>query len=262
MFWLASKLFWLVFHPLSLAMLSVMAGLLLSFRRRKGLGLSLTGFGLAILLIAGMTSAGALLMQPLEARYPRPDAFPENAAGVIALGGGTDNVISAARKTYELANAGERYVEAVRLALAHPDIPVLVTGGVGNLYGDGESDAESTARLFEAFGLGAPQIRYESKARNTYENAINSAALFDPQPGQPYVLITSAYHMPRSVALFEKAGFDVVPWPVDFRTTGETGAMLDIGDATDNIDLTATAMREWIGLIAYWATGRIDSIFP
>ena len=262
MFWLASKLFWLVFHPLSLAMLFVTFGLLLSFRRRQGLGLSLTGFGLAILLVSGLTSIGALLMQPLEARHARPDAFPENAVGVIALGGGTENEISAARQSYELAGAGERFVEAVRLALAHPDLPVLVTGGIGSLSGAGESDADSSARLFEAFGLGAPQIRYESRSRNTYENAVNAAALFDPQPGETYVLITSAFHMPRSMALFRKAGFDVVPWPVDFRTTGETGFMLDIGDATDNIDLTATAMREWIGLVAYWATGRIDSIFP
>ena len=262
MFWLVSKLFWLFFHPMSLAILFVLAGFSFALARRKLTGLVLTGAGLAVLLVAGLTTLGAVLMQPLEARYPRPDAVPDNAAGVIVLGGGTENVISAARQSFQLAASGDRYVEAVRLALAHSDLPVLVTGGAGTLDGAGESDARSAARLFEAFGLHAPRIRYESRSRNTHENAINAAALLDPQPGEIHVLITSAYHMPRSVALFEKAGFKVLPWPVDYRTTGDAIFMPDIGDATANIELTGTAIREWIGLIAYWATGRIDSPLP
>ena len=262
MFWLLSKIFWLVFHPLSLTMILVALGLLLALRRRKGFGLTLVALGLFVLMVSGLTTTGALLLQPLEARYERPVSFPEDAKGIIVLGGGTKNEVSAARRSYQLAEAGERYVEAVRLALAHDSVPILIAGGIGSLDDAGESDAKSSARLFEAFGIDPERIRTESLSRNTYENAVNSAELLDPRQGDVYVLITSAYHMPRALALYQKAGFDVVAWPVDYRTTGEEGFTLAIGDGSENVSMTATAIHEWIGLITYWATGRTDAVFP
>ena len=261
MFWLLSKLFWLVAQPVSLICLLVLAGLILTFLRRKGLGRTLIGVGLVGLFLIGFTNIGALMLQPLEGRYARPATFPQDAAGLIVLGGGTDNDVSAARSAYELADNGDRYVEAVRLALAHPTLPVLVSGGVGPIEGAGESDAASTARLFDAFDVTGPRIRYESTSRNTSENAINSAATLRPEKGHRFILVTSAFHMPRAVALFEAAGFSIVPWPVDFHTTGDESFSIAPVDASGGINLATIATREWIGLLAYWLTGRIGNPF-
>ncbi len=262
MFWLLSKLFWLVAQPPAIIGLFILVGFILTFGRHPWPGQVLIGTGLVLLVVLGFTNAGKLMLQPLEARYARPSAFPEDAAGIIVLGGGTANDISQARGSYQLTGSGERFVEAVRLALAHPSMPVLVSGGSGSLEGTGETDAASTARLFAAFGLTGDRIRYESTSRNTYQNAVNSAALLHPAPGQRYVLITSAYHMPRSVALFERAGFDVVPWPVDYSSTGTDSLALSPVYATTNLRLAGLALHEWAGLIAYWASGRIPGLLP
>ncbi len=262
MFWLFSKLFWLVAQPPALIGLLVLVGLVLTHTRWLRMGRGLTGLGLALLAVFGFTNVGHLMLQPLEARYQRPASFPTNATGLIVLGGGTVNDVSKARGAYELADSGDRYVEAVRLALAHPDLKVLVTGGKGSLASGGESDAQSSERLFRAFGLAGPRLLYEDTSRNTYENAVNSAAMLQPNAGQRYVLITSAYHMPRSAALFERAGFAVIPWPVDYHTTGKESLTLSPVHAVDNLDAVNTALREWIGLFVYWATGRIPSPLP
>ena len=86
--------------------------------------------------------------------------------------------------------------------------------------------------------------------------------MVQPGPGETWLLVTSAFHMPRSMALFRKAGFDVLPWPVDYRTAGDEGVGLFTDNAIDSLQATTLGLREWIGLIAYWLSGRIDSPFP
>jgi uncharacterized SAM-binding protein YcdF (DUF218 family) len=102
----------------------------------------------------------------------------------------------------------------------------------------------------------------ENKSRNTAENAEFSKELARPRPGETWLLVTSAYHMPRSVGLFRKVGFPVVPWPSDYRTSGREGVGFFRDNEVDALQNTTLALREWIGLIAYWLSGRIDSILP
>ncbi len=102
----------------------------------------------------------------------------------------------------------------------------------------------------------------ESRARNTEENAEFSKALAAPKNGERWLLVTSAYHMPRSAGLFRKAGFGVETYPVDWRV-GERANLLTFSTiALDGLERTDVAMREWMGLVAYWATGKIDRLLP
>ena len=113
-----------------------------------------------------------------------------------------------------------------------------------------------------ALGVEESRLVLENRSRNTYENAVFTREMVEPQPGETWLLVTSAFHMPRSVGLFRKAGFDVTPWPADYRTAGTER----IGPAQDNVadslQNLSVATREWIGLVAYRVTGRIDSILP
>lgn len=102
----------------------------------------------------------------------------------------------------------------------------------------------------------------ESRSRNTYENAVFTRRMVSPEPGETWLLVTSAFHMPRAKALFDKAGFPTVPWPVDYRTTGREGIGLLRDNPLDSLQTTTLAIREWTGLLAYRLTGRIDSLFP
>jgi uncharacterized SAM-binding protein YcdF (DUF218 family) len=147
------------------------------------------------------------------------------------------------------------------LARRYPQARVVVSGGSGSLLLEGEGDAATALRLLTALGVDQNRLILENESRNTYENALFSKRMVSPAPGRTWLLVTSAFHMPRSMALFRKAGFEVVPWPVDYRTTGRES--LFFGDnAIDSLQATTLAIREWIGLFAYWLSGRIDSPLP
>lgn len=137
-----------------------------------------------------------------------------------------------------------------------------MSGGDGSLSGAFEGDAAASIRFFEAFGIPRERLIAETTSRNTDENAQNSRELLASEGLGPCLLITSAFHMPRSVGLFRKAGIDVTPWPVDYRTSGNLPVTLDFTQPTLNSQQMATALREWVGLAAYRMLGRIDDVFP
>jgi uncharacterized SAM-binding protein YcdF (DUF218 family) len=83
-----------------------------------------------------------------------------------------------------------------------------------------------------------------------------------PKPGERWLLVTSAFHMPRSVGLFRNAGFPVEAYPVDWRV-GQRGDLLAFSNLSlDGLWRTDSAVREWMGLIAYRATGKIGELLP
>lgn len=262
MFFYGAKIFWFLVQPLNLALFLLLTGLalrLVSFRRLGGL----FAWTAALVLFVGVwSSLGVVALQPLEDRYKRPDPAPATIAGIIVLGGGMEGQINLARGGYELNSSGDRFVETAVLARRFPEARIVVSGGIGALLLPGEADADTALRLFTALGVSPQRLILENKSRDTYENALFSKEMVQPGPGETWLLVTSAFHMPRSMALFRKAGFDVLPWPVDYRTAGDEGVGLFTDNAIDSLQATTLGLREWIGLIAYWLSGRIDSPFP
>lgn len=262
MFFYLSKLFWFVAQPVNLIGLLIMAGILLAIAGWRRLSLLLSFCAFLILAIGAWTSTGALLLHPLEDRFTRPDPAPAQVAGIIVLGGGFEGGVNLVRGGYELNSSGDRFVEAAVLARRYPQARVVVTGGSGSLMLEGEGDGDTAPRLLTALGVEPGRLVLENRSRNTYENAVFTREMVDPKAGETWLLVTSAFHMPRSVALFRKAGFDVVPWPADYRTAGNEHVGLPQDNVADSLQNLTVAMREWIGLLAYWLSGRIDSPLP
>src|SRR5262249_31594682 len=99
-------------------------------------------------------------------------------------------------------------------------------------------------------------ITLEDHSRNTVENAVYSKAIVQPKPGERWLLVTSAYHIPRAIGVFRKAGFPVEPYPVDWRTRGVEDALHPFATVSDGLRRTDTAVHEWVGLaviLAHWA---------
>ena len=261
MFFYLSKIFWFFIQPLNLAILLLLAALLVGLFGRKRLSIRFGGLAFLILALSTWTSIGPLMLNPLEERFLRPP-LPEKVDGIVVLGGGLEGAINLARGSYELNSGGDRFVETAILARRFQAAKVIVSGGVGSLVLEGEGDADTAPRLLTALGVAADRLILENKSRNTDENARFTKALITPKPGETWLLVTSAFHMPRSKALFEKAGFPVIPWPVDYRTSGKEGISLFADNPVDSLQATTVAVREWIGLFAYWLTGRIDRPFP
>lgn len=262
MFFYLSKIFWLLAHPLNLTGILLGIGLvLLVFHWTRLAGAT---FALAFIVVAlsTWTSLGALALHPLEDRFARPEPAPEAIDGIIVLGGGFEGAVNLARGGYELNASGDRFVETAILARRYPDVPVVITGGSGSMLLEGEGDADTAPRLLAALGIEPDRFVLENRSRNTDENAAFTRDMVDPQPGQTWLLVTSAFHMPRSVLLFRAAGFDVTPWPTDYRTAGTETLGPAQSNAITNLHITTIAIREWIGLIAYRLTGRTDRILP
>ena len=121
-------------------------------------------------------------------------------------------------------------------------------------------------RLLTALGVPREQLIFEAKSRDTYENAVFLKEELTRQgelaPGKRWVLITSAFHMPRSIGTFRAAGFDIEPWPVDYRTRGRSDLTRPFDKVSEGLRRVDVAMREWAGLLAYWLRGRSDALFP
>ena len=178
------------------------------------------------------------------------------------LGGGFEASVNLARGGYELSASGDRFVEAAVLARRLPDAKIVISGGSGSLVLDGDTDAATAPRMLTALGVAPERLILEGKSRDTFENAQFTKEMVKPLPGETWLLVTSAFHMPRSMGLFRKAGFDVTPWPVDYRTTGKEGFGLAQDNPIDSLEITQFAVREWLGLLAYRLSGRTDALLP
>ncbi len=264
MFFYASKLVWFIIQPSSACVLLIVLGLILATTRWRRLGRWLSWTGVVVLLIAGLSPLGNLLILPLEGRFPRPSLVNGQRApdGIIILGGAEQGAIARGRGAMAFNEAGERLLEGALLARRFPRARVVFTGAQVRLFDAEQIAALSVAQLLERLGIARRRIVLEARARNTYQNALFSKALAKPKPGERWLLVTSAYHMARAVGCFRKVGFDVVAWPVDYRTAGR-------GDGTKLFDAVSSglrrvdfALKEWLGLLVYRLTGRTNAIFP
>jgi uncharacterized SAM-binding protein YcdF (DUF218 family) len=154
----------------------------------------------------------------------------------------------------------ERITVIAKLARDYPNARIVYSGGNGSLSG-GDPETQYVMPMLESFGVPQQRVILESRSRNTYENAVYSKALVKPKPGERWLLVTSAWHMPRAVGCFRRAGFPVEAYPVDWRTQPELefsfGRSLSAG-----LYWLDAAVHEWMGLFAYWATGRTSSLLP
>jgi uncharacterized SAM-binding protein YcdF (DUF218 family) len=148
------------------------------------------------------------------------------------------------------------------LARRYPNARILFSGGSPALFSSEAPEAEFAVRLLQSLGIPRDRILVEEQSRNTVENAVFSQLVAQPKPGERWLLVTSAYHMPRSMGVFRAVGFTVEPYPVDWRTRGMADAMRPFPTLAEGLRRTDTAVREWVGLVAYWLTGRSAELFP
>jgi uncharacterized SAM-binding protein YcdF (DUF218 family) len=264
MTFVASKLFWIVVAPGNLLLLVLVAGVVLAgwSGRRRGFGLIVAATA-GLLLIAALP-IGKWITAPLEDRFP-PVAAPARVDGIVVLGGSVDPGLSQSRGQITLVAAAGRVTEAVVLARRFPEARLVISGGEGSLFPGGLSEAAATRDLLVDLGIAPERIVLEGSSRNTYENAVMSYAAAQPKAGETWLLVTSAIHMPRAVGCFRRAGWTILPYPADYRTTLKTsmspgshpGLLL-----ADNLMLVTLAVKEWLGLVAYYALGRTDALVP
>jgi uncharacterized SAM-binding protein YcdF (DUF218 family) len=257
---IASKILWALAAPSTLLLLIGWLGLVCVWLRRRRLGLSLVTASLGCLLLVRVLPVSQWLLAPLENRFSPVTNPPTHVDGIIVLGGALDTELTEAHGIPALNEAAERMTTFVALARRYPEAALAFTGGNGLLLHGKLSEADAAGMLFEQLGLMRPVI-YENRSRTTWENAEFLRARLAPQPGQIWVLITSASHMPRAVGIFRKFGWPVLPWPVAYKT-GVSPAIQWQQALPRRLGELDWATHEWLGLLAYRLMGRTDELLP
>ncbi len=262
-FWL-SKLFWGLAQPASLLLLALALGTAALWapwpRLRR------CGRRLLTLLAAGMVAISLfplerLALEPLEARFPRPP-LPERVDGIVVLGGGISFMVNDGEVLPQLnESGGDRLAALQTLARAYPQAKLVFSGGSGLLREQQYREADGARALLAAVGFPVERVIFERDSRNTWENALYSQALAAPQPGETWLLVTSAFHMPRAVGCFRQIGWEVVAWPVDYLTRERDWLGFDV-DPLYALGTLTVALKEWIGLLAYHLMDRSPELYP
>ncbi len=252
----AAKLLAFVTQPLAWVTCLVLASLLLH-TVRPVLARRLGWAGLALLVVLGWEPLPEALLRHFEAQYPplTTDASLSGYAGVVVLGGALESAyVWTAPGQSALNDAAERMTEVIPLLHRNPALRVLFTGGSGELFGDELSEADRALAFFRGQGVPLSSLLFESASRTTYENALLGRAVPGVDAHRPWLLVTSAWHMPRAVATFRRVGWNVTACPVDFRT-GHATPWSHYG-MDSGVTKWRIALHELVGLWAYHLTGR------
>ena len=256
-----SKIFWWVFEPSNVIFLILLIGAgLLWIRRWRSVGRRLVSLVILFLLFLSVTPIDTILIAPLENRFQMIKDLPTDAVGIISLGGAVNQFSTKARDSIALNEHSERLTAFIALARRYPRLKLVYTGGSASMSRPDVKETLVARRLFNALGVPPNRVIYEDKSRNTFENAVRTHDLIAPLPNEKWVLITSAMHMPRAVAVFRKAGWNVIPYPVSYVTYERNYRFWR--HPFRSLRALSIGMHEWVGLTAYRLLDRSDVLFP
>jgi uncharacterized SAM-binding protein YcdF (DUF218 family) len=262
MFFTLSKVLGFFAAPSNFLISIGVLGLVLLCTRFTRLASWLIVTSLVLLVIAGLSPLGNALILPLEDRFPPWNPSHGAPDGIVVLGGAISPGVSEARNAIALDEAAERITATAELARRYPDARIIFSGGSGALLEREGPEAPFAVRQLMALGVAHDRITAEEQSRNTLENAAYARLLANPKPGERWLLVTSAYHMPRAMAAFRAEDFAVDAYPVDWRTRGAADLQRGFPTLSEGLRRTDVATREWVGLVVYRLTGRSTELLP
>ena len=265
-FFILSKVVQFCIEPLNWVIIFVLLSLLFLSLRKPDLCKRFLILALLDLLIVGWLPTSELGLRALEESIPKTslESLSENdLAGIIILGGAIEGgEIALDRGEISIGSAAERVTKAFELIRKYPDLPYIFSGYSGRINPKGLSEADAFKQLIAEQGLSEKMAHYENQSRNTYENVRYMKPMIQEfglknEAGvlKPWLLITSASHMYRSVKIFEKQGIAVIPMPVDYQTANHLKwTSFDLDDGIQNWN---KLVHEVVGILAYWITGKL-----
>lgn len=241
----ANYLVWLFVRP---SQLILIAAVLAAVFWRQPIGRKFAGATVVLVLLFALAPLGSVLIEPLESRFEIPgDSF--GVDGIIVLAGSELVELSEVHAQPQINAAGDRLTTFLMLAARYP---------AARLVHSGAAESEIARALILGAGVAPGRIAFEDRARNTCESAPATRELVMPSAGERWLLVTSAVHLPRAVACFRAADWDVIPYPTDFRSGSTRWSYDALGNLT-NLDYAA---HEWLGLFYYRLRGYTDELYP
>ena len=258
-FYVFSKVFWFIVSPDNFLILLVfLSAILITFKSKWGM--RLLSFSLVCFMLILFLPVADVALRPLEKRFPMQEKLPNNIEGVIVLGGAERGDLGLQWGAAQFNHAAERLMVLPVLARQYPKAKLIFTGGSGSLLHP-EAVADSAMTQWFVDNQIADRMLWEKGSRNTFENAVLSENALGGVPKGRWLLVTSAFHMPRSMGIFRLRGWDVIAYPVDYYSKTDNAMRIDPKYWMHIRDLSFT-LKEWIGLVVYYYTGKTDELFP
>ena len=255
------KLVWAVLQPGNVLLLCLVAGIFLFLVSRGRRGKVLVGLSALGFVLLAVAPIGPAMLLALEQRFPRPPALPDKIDGIIVLGGAVDPAVSRSYGETAFNGSVARVLGGIALARRHREAKLAIVGGEGGFVPVGYAESRATLGFVVDEGIAPARVTIEEQSRSTHENAVYAKEVIRPAPGEKWVLVTSAYHMPRAVAAFRAVGWAVIPHPVDYKVDPETGLRPNFS-LLDGLSAATLAGKEWAGLLGYRLMGWTRELFP
>lgn len=261
MFFILSKTVAFFLLPSNILTICGLVGVALLLTRRRRLGAWLAGGSLVVMALLAFLPVGGLMLSALESRFPPWDARRGAPDGIVVLGGAINPVMSVAYGSTMVNHDAGRLVAMAKLARAYPSARIVYSAGDASLTGNFVAEADFVYPLLDTLGIPRERVVLEAASRNTAENAAFTKELAKPKPGERWLVVTSAFHMPRAIGCFRKVGFEVEAYPSNWRTLPKAHFWpgMEMASGLAAVDLAA---HEWLGLIAYRLTGKIGVLLP
>ncbi len=261
MFFYLSKILWFFADPGNAFLMALIVGLILARTRIAWMGRCLAGLAIVGALILTFVPVGGWMVAALEDRFPMPETLPEKVDGIVVLGGVINPANTKARNTLVINGAIERLTETASLSARYPDARIVFTGGSGDPRQQQAKEADYVSALFAQLGGDANRLILERDSRNTTENAEMTFNLVRPEARENWLLVTSAFHMPRAVGVFRRIGWEVIPYPVDYRFPPSADLRSPLS-FTAGLGQFHAGFHEWVGLFSYWMAGKTGELLP
>jgi len=255
MFFVTSKIFWWLLAPLQALILLQTIGLFCLWSNRPRLGRWLIAASTAAMVGVTFLPVPEMVLRPLEQWIPPPSRLPDEIDGIVLLGGAQEAALTEAYGKATLNAGADTMTSFVALARRFPHAKLIFAGGSGELSPGATTEADVVRLFFREQGVDPSRLIVENQSRNTHENAVFAREIAKPKPGETWLLIAQAYHMPRAIGVFRKLGWDVIPYPVAYRVL-PTGWQI-FPYAVRQFGKLDSALHEWIGLAIYRLTDRI-----
>lgn len=248
-----SKIIWIVLSPLNLFVILLLISVLFSKFRKNIASRIFYLLSIFFFIIIGVFPTGNLILSKLESNYPVLEDMPDDINGILILGGPTSYYLTNQHNQVSFNESGERLTEAYKLIKKFNSIKIIFSGAQHTYVAN---------KFFREMGINEDIIIFESKSRNTYENILFSKTIINPEKDEKWLLITSSFHMKRTLSVAEKLNWKLIPYPVDFRTgAGKIIFIPNINKTLDHFNSFNLAFHEIVGLASYYFLGRANKMY-
>jgi len=217
-------------------------------------------FAFVLFIITGVMPSGEYMFHLLEKKYHSKNYLPKKVDGILILSGTINTFLTKEYGQISLNGASERLIESIKLIKAYPSAKIIFSGCSSSLLNQKDCASYIAEEFYKMLEIKSDNFIFESKARNTFENLVYSKELAQPKLNENWIIVTSAFHMHRAIEISKKLEWKLYPYAVDYQFSKKFSWKPET-DFVNNIGIFYHGSREWVGLIFYKLTGRINNIY-